>query len=168
MDILWSNTHTGTDIFFFRFLYTLFVAIDANFKLKGKERKIRDIELMSGLGAFVEEGPFKAHIANHVEEEEVCQDVTFTNRIVNGNVQVITCESQHDAIVRAATRASGGYSVTGVVAVICSRHCLIRKNGAGDLQKGEKSVAPSSLEIYLNVFKDIVMLILWFSRALSA
>lgn len=26
------------------------------------------------------------------------------------------------------------------MAVICSRHCLIRKNGAGDLQKGEKYV----------------------------
>jgi hypothetical protein len=26
------------------------------------------------------------------------------------------------------------------VVVICSRHCLIRRNGAGDLQLGEKYV----------------------------
>ena len=54
--------------------------------------------------------------------------------------QINTCESQHDALVRAATRSSPGYAVSGTVAVICSRHCLIRKNGAGDLQKGEKYV----------------------------
>ncbi|KIJ89696.1 hypothetical protein K443DRAFT_54069, partial [Laccaria amethystina LaAM-08-1] len=52
--------------------------------------------------------------------------------------QINTCESQHDALVRAATRSSPGYAVSGAVAVICSRHCLIRRNGAGDLQKGEK------------------------------
>ena len=54
--------------------------------------------------------------------------------------QINTCESQHDALVRAATRSSPGYAVSGTVAVICSQHCLIRKNGAGDLQKGEKYV----------------------------
>lgn len=54
-----------------RFLYTLFVAVDANFKLKGKEQKINDVELMGGLGAFVEEQAYKTHIANHVDEEEV-------------------------------------------------------------------------------------------------
>ncbi|KIJ89495.1 hypothetical protein K443DRAFT_57950, partial [Laccaria amethystina LaAM-08-1] len=51
--------------------------------------------------------------------------------------QINTCESQHDALVRAATRSSPGYAVSGAVVVICSRHCMIR-NGAGDLQKGEK------------------------------
>ena len=54
------------------------------------------------------------------------------------NSQINSCKSQHDALVRAATRSSPGYAVSGAVVVICSRHCMIRRNGAGDLQKGEK------------------------------
>ncbi|KAF9554491.1 hypothetical protein CPC08DRAFT_737663 [Agrocybe pediades] len=103
------------------FLYTLFVAVDGNFKLKGKERHLDDVELMPGWGAYVHEGPYQTHIANYVDEPELN-----------------TCHSQHDAIVRAATRSSPGYAVSGATLVICSRHCLVRRNGAGDLQKGEK------------------------------
>lgn len=54
-----------------RFLYTLFAAVDANFKLKGKQRHLQDIELMPGLGAYVDEEPFQAHIANYVDQPEV-------------------------------------------------------------------------------------------------
>ena len=54
-----------------RFLYTLYVAIDGNFKLKGKQRNLKDVELMPGWGAFVPEKEYKTHIANHVDEEEV-------------------------------------------------------------------------------------------------
>ena len=59
---------------------------------------------------------------------------------LNTTEQINTCESQHDALVRAGTRSSPGYEVSGTVLVICSRHCMIRKNGAGDLQLGEKYV----------------------------
>jgi hypothetical protein len=52
--------------------------------------------------------------------------------------QINTCESQHDAVVRAGTRSLPGYAVSGTALAICSRHCMIRKNGAGDLQLGEK------------------------------
>jgi len=54
--------------------------------------------------------------------------------------QINTCESKHDAIVRAQTRCTPGYAVTSVGVVICSRHALVRRNAAGDLQKGEKYV----------------------------
>lgn len=54
-----------------RFLYTLFAAVDANFKLKGKERYLRDVELMPGLGAYIEEASFQAHIANYIDQPEV-------------------------------------------------------------------------------------------------
>jgi hypothetical protein len=54
--------------------------------------------------------------------------------------QINTCESRHDALVRASTRSTPGYAVSGAVVVICSRHCMIRRNGAGDLQLGEKYV----------------------------
>lgn len=46
--------------------------MDGNFKLKGKQRHLDDVELMPGLGAFVEEAPYQSHIANHVNETEVC------------------------------------------------------------------------------------------------
>lgn len=51
-----------------------------------------------------------------------------------------TCESEHDAIVKANTRSTPGYAVTGCGLVVCARHSFVRKNGAGDLQKGERHV----------------------------
>jgi hypothetical protein len=55
----------------FRFLYTLFLAVDANFKLKGKARKINDVELAPGLGCFVEENGYQRHLTQYVNESEV-------------------------------------------------------------------------------------------------
>ena len=54
-----------------RFLYILYISIDANFKLKSKGRNLKDIELMPGWGAYVPDAEFKDHIANHVDEPEV-------------------------------------------------------------------------------------------------
>ena len=122
----------------YRFLYILYLSIDGNFKLKGKERNINDIELMPGLGAFVTETDYKSHIANYVDQLEVRFSASFIYQLIISMRQVNTCESRHDALVRAATRSTPGYSVSGAVVVICSRHCLVCKNGAGDLQLGEK------------------------------
>jgi hypothetical protein len=58
-------------IYLYRYLYILYLAIDGNFKLKGKERNINDVELMPGLGAYVTETDYKSHIANHVDQPEV-------------------------------------------------------------------------------------------------
>lgn len=49
-----------------------------------------------------------------------------------------TCGSEFHAVNQANTRFSKDYSVTGVGAVVCARHALVRKNGVGDLQKGER------------------------------
>lgn len=54
--------------------------------------------------------------------------------------QINTCESEHDAIVKASIKATAGYAVSGAGLVLCSRHLLVRKNGVGDLQKGERYV----------------------------
>lgn len=54
-----------------RFLYTLYIAIDGNFKLKGKQRNLKDVELMPGLGAYVPEKQYQTHIANYVDQPEV-------------------------------------------------------------------------------------------------
>jgi hypothetical protein len=55
-----------------RFLYTLFLAVDANFKLKCKDRGIHDPELAPGWASFVEEGRYQEHIAQYVDQPEVC------------------------------------------------------------------------------------------------
>jgi hypothetical protein len=54
------------------FLYALFLAVDGNFKLKGKDRKLEDVDFLRATGAFVDEVPFKEHIANYVDQPEVC------------------------------------------------------------------------------------------------
>jgi len=54
-----------------RFLYTLYIAIDGNFKLKGKQRHLKDVELMPGWGAYVPEEEYQSHIANNVDQPEV-------------------------------------------------------------------------------------------------
>ena len=57
--------------FFFRFLYILYISVDANFKLKGKERGLVDVELMPGWGPFVEETAYQDFISNYVDQPEV-------------------------------------------------------------------------------------------------
>ena len=121
-----------------RFLYILYLAVDANFKLKGKDRKLQDIELMPGGGAFVEESAYQAHICNYIGQPEVRCCVFYGIFPMICVTQISTCQSEHDAIVRASTRNTPGYAVSGTGLVICSRHSLVRKNGAGDLRKGER------------------------------
>jgi len=55
----------------FSYLYILYLAVDANFKLKGKDRKLQDVELMLGQGIFVEESAYQQHIQNYVGQPEV-------------------------------------------------------------------------------------------------
>ena len=55
-----------------RFLYTLFVGIDANFKLKRKKvsSEERDPSLNEGWAFFVEEGPYKEHLEKHWTQKQ--------------------------------------------------------------------------------------------------
>ena len=55
----------------FRFLYILYLAVDVNFKLKGKDPNLSDVELMPGQGVFVEESQYQAHLKHHVDQPEV-------------------------------------------------------------------------------------------------
>ena len=52
-----------------RWLYSLFIAMDANFRLKLKSRDIQDPELGSGLAYFVNNAKFEAHLKNHIGED---------------------------------------------------------------------------------------------------
>ena len=54
-----------------RWLYSLFLAIDANFRLKLKTRAIKDPELGSGLSYFVDTIGFQEHLESGVNQDEV-------------------------------------------------------------------------------------------------
>ena len=54
-----------------RWLFSLFIAIDANFRLKLKSRGIKDPELGSGLAYFVDATKFEAHLKSHTNEDDV-------------------------------------------------------------------------------------------------
>ncbi|KAK0211960.1 hypothetical protein IW262DRAFT_1301412 [Armillaria fumosa] len=108
-----------------RWLYRLFVAIDANFRLRrlNVSDELNDPSLNQGYAYFVEEEGFKAHLKEYgdiIPEEEKS-----------------TCNN-HDAVKLANSRGGKGAAATGVGAVVCGRHDMKRPLSVGDLQKGER------------------------------
>ncbi|KAG2147802.1 uncharacterized protein EDB93DRAFT_1250523 [Suillus bovinus] len=105
----WENSPPGT-----RWLYALFIAIDANFRLKRKA--VSSDKMNPGFNAgwayFVEEKAYKAYLSD-------------------------TCVS-HNAVNMADTKSSRGLAATGIGTVNCARHEFKLPNGVGDLQKGER------------------------------
>ncbi|KAH8109623.1 hypothetical protein DFH11DRAFT_1469634, partial [Phellopilus nigrolimitatus] len=105
-----------------RWLYTQFIAVDANFKLKSKDRGLRDIELAPGWVYFVNEEQYQAGIRLLPDEED----------------EPNTCQSQHNAILAANSRNGLNYKTRGAGAAICGRHSFMLKNAVGDLAMGER------------------------------
>ena len=56
---------------FIRWLYTAFLAVDANFRMKLKNRRIDDPEIGSGWSYFVENGRYTDHVSRKTIEREV-------------------------------------------------------------------------------------------------
>ncbi|KAG1888370.1 hypothetical protein F4604DRAFT_1916291 [Suillus subluteus] len=108
-----------------RWLYAVFLAIDANFRLKRRNVSSdhADPSLSRGWSYFVEEKEYKAFLAEHLTETQ----------------EKSTCSS-HNAVNTADTKQSQGLAATGVGTVDCARHNFKRPNGVGDLQKGEKYI----------------------------
>ena len=54
-------------------MYTLIIAIDANFRLKRRavSNDARDPGLMSGLGYFVADEPYRNYILQYADQEDV-------------------------------------------------------------------------------------------------
>ncbi|TDL16540.1 hypothetical protein BD410DRAFT_816721 [Rickenella mellea] len=104
-------------------MYMLILAVDANFRLKLKDRGIKDPELGSGWAYFVETKKYQ-------EVLDATPDAPVMNE----------CQSNLHAVDHANTRFQKGYVTTGVGSVVCARHSFVRKNGVTDLQKGEKYV----------------------------
>ncbi|KIK34338.1 hypothetical protein CY34DRAFT_98209 [Suillus luteus UH-Slu-Lm8-n1] len=106
-------------------LYGLFVAIDANFRLKRKvvSKDSVDPSLSNGWGYFVEESAYKAFLN---DKSDVSQEKS-------------TCSS-HNAVNLADTKSNRGLAATGLGTIDCARHNMKLPTAVGDLQKGEKYI----------------------------
>ncbi|KAJ6514835.1 hypothetical protein C8R47DRAFT_961298, partial [Mycena vitilis] len=105
-----------------KFLYTIFLAMDACFRLKRRlvSSDLRDPGLGTGWAYFVEQEPYRKYL------------LTVTNQ-----KEMSTC-SGLAALDYANTKFSRGYSSTGVGMGVCARHEFVQPTGVGDLQKGER------------------------------
>ncbi|KAJ7823928.1 hypothetical protein B0H13DRAFT_2375773 [Mycena leptocephala] len=105
-----------------RFIYVLFLAIDACFRMKRGlvSSELKDPGLGTGMAYMVEDGPYRDYLLTVTEQKEIS-----------------TC-SGLAALDYANTKFSRGYSTTGVGMAVCARHEFIQPNGVGDLQKGER------------------------------
>ncbi|KAJ7033976.1 hypothetical protein C8F04DRAFT_957029 [Mycena alexandri] len=106
----------------YKFLYMLLIAMDANFRLKNRLRanENEDLALRAGNGYFVEDTGYKQHLRTYVAEKDASTCIAFT------------------ALLQKETRMTSGLQCSGVGGCVCARHGVIRPQGLGDLQKGER------------------------------
>ncbi|KAJ7242248.1 hypothetical protein C8J57DRAFT_1557922 [Mycena rebaudengoi] len=107
-----------------KFLYALFLAIDANFRLKRKDvsSEEKDPGLGPGWAFFCEVGSYMQHVEKHWKEPQE------RSRCV-----------AHDAVDKPDKESRGTVS-SGIGAVDCARHNMKRPNAVGDLQLGERYI----------------------------
>ncbi|KAJ7024108.1 hypothetical protein C8F04DRAFT_969398 [Mycena alexandri] len=105
-----------------QFLYILFLALDACFRLKRRmiSSEIKDPGLGTGWAYVLENAPYRHFLQTVTDQKEMS-----------------TC-SGLAALDYANTKFSRGYSTTGVGMGVCARHEFVQANGVGDLQKGER------------------------------
>ncbi|KAI0067061.1 hypothetical protein BV25DRAFT_1912397 [Artomyces pyxidatus] len=101
--------------------YASMFSMDANFKLKLKNRGLDDVELAPGWAYFVPKKPYQEHIDKHKDE-----------------VEMKACGSTFAAVDLANIPAQKRFSVNGVGAVICARHLFYLMNSVADLHKGKR------------------------------
>ncbi|KAG9312832.1 hypothetical protein JVU11DRAFT_6252 [Chiua virens] len=111
-----------------RWLYCMFLALDANFQLKCKNVSSKDVNpgLGDGWVYFVEDHTYKEYLSKWMGEVQEANCL-----------QKSTC-SGHTAVNTADTKGFCGLAVTGLGTVDCSYHGFKLPLGVGDLQKGEK------------------------------
>ncbi|TFK60138.1 hypothetical protein BDN72DRAFT_872951 [Pluteus cervinus] len=104
-----------------RWIYRLFLGIDANFRLKRRDvsSEAADPSLNKGWAYFVEQKAYSQHLLVHSSDTQ----------------QKSTCSS-HSAVNN--SRLTDGLSASGVGSVGCARHDCMRPHSVGDLQKGER------------------------------
>ncbi|KAJ6579816.1 hypothetical protein B0H10DRAFT_2235569 [Mycena sp. CBHHK59/15] len=107
-----------------RFLYALFLTLDANFRMKRKHvsSEADDPSLGDGIAFFCKVAEYMQHLDEHWDKEQ----------------EKSTCVA-HDAVDE-PDRESYGTASSGIGTVDCVRHNMKRPNGIGDLQKGERYI----------------------------
>ncbi|KAJ7885134.1 hypothetical protein B0H14DRAFT_3082330 [Mycena olivaceomarginata] len=107
-----------------RFLYALFLALDANFRMKRKDvsSEADDPSLGDGVAFFSQVDEYMRHLESHWDLEQ----------------EKSTCVA-HDAVDE-PNREAHGTAASGIGTVDCARHNMKRPNGVADLQKGEKYI----------------------------
>ncbi|KAJ7061377.1 hypothetical protein C8F01DRAFT_1231233, partial [Mycena amicta] len=112
--------------------HALFLALDANFRLKNRIRanERHDPSLGSGLGSFVRTDAYKDFLRHYVAEEDM-------RCALNATHIVSTCIA-FQALMQKETRLTTGLRVSGVGGCVCARHGVVKPMGLGDLQKGER------------------------------
>ncbi|KAF7970361.1 hypothetical protein HWV62_24272 [Athelia sp. TMB] len=120
-----------------KWVYALFLAIDANFRLKRKDvsSDAADPSLNRGRAYFVEENRYKTHLAAYGDQEETKSDCV-----------------NHDA-VKSANKYTAGLAATGAGTVDCARHNMKRPHAVGDLQAGESLLG--CMMTIMNISYDI-------------
>ncbi|KAF7795842.1 hypothetical protein EIP86_007009 [Pleurotus ostreatoroseus] len=92
-----------------KYIYTMILAIDANFRLKRRavSSNERDPALGSGWGYFVTDEPYREHVLQYANQEDISNCTGFA------------------AISQANTKFSKGYAVTGIGSMKGERYCNI-------------------------------------------
>ncbi|KAG1724212.1 uncharacterized protein EDB91DRAFT_1239993 [Suillus paluster] len=127
-----------------RWKYSLFLAIDANFRLvhKNVSSNKADPGLNKGWAYFVEEKAFKKFLHDTGKQPQ----------------EKSSCAS-HNTVNLAETKNSCGLAATGASTVDCSRHNMKCPCGVGDLQKGKRYINMDYLFFStLQYSKDVVTL----------
>ena len=115
--------------------------MDANFKLKQKDRGFNDPPLSNGLAFMVPNEKLQTHLEDCSSKKltsDVCDYFMSLPYVLTSAGQINTCGSKFNAVSQAYTKYARGYAVTGVGGVDCARHGFKRPNGVVDLQKGER------------------------------
>ncbi|KAJ7127920.1 hypothetical protein C8R44DRAFT_616252 [Mycena epipterygia] len=107
-----------------RFLYALFLALDANFRMRRKKvsSEEKDPSLGDGWSFYGAIAPYYTYLAKHWGQKQ----------------ERSTCVA-HDAVDK-PDRESRGMASSGIATVDCARHNMKRPNAVGDLQLGERYI----------------------------
>ncbi|KAJ7018761.1 hypothetical protein C8F04DRAFT_1277227 [Mycena alexandri] len=107
-----------------RFLYALFLALDANFRMRRKKvsSEEKDPSLGDGWSFYCELAPYYSYLAKNWKQKQ----------------ERSTCVA-HDAVDK-PDRESRGTASSGIATVDCARHNMKRPCSVGDLQLGERYI----------------------------
>ena len=128
--------------FLYRDIDALFVALDANFRLRHRAvlNDQSDPSLSQGWAYFVEDTAFKKYLCDHKNDTQEACLLTPEYWHILILIQKSTC-SNHNAVNMAGVKSKKNCDSTGVGMVVCARHGMRLPNGIADLQYGERYIA---------------------------